>query len=71
MASVTGHGVKIALTVSQSLYDRLQQFEDRISISEICKEALEKSIIKEETKTKETSNLDNLIKRLRIEKGIV
>jgi hypothetical protein len=71
MASVKGNGAKIALTVSQSLYDRLQQFEDRISVSEICREALEKAIIKEETKTKDTSNLDDLIKRLRIEKGIV
>jgi hypothetical protein len=71
MTIVKGNRVKIELTVSQSLYDRLQQFEDRISVLEICREALEKAIIKEETKTKDTSNLDDLIKRLRIEKGIV
>jgi hypothetical protein len=71
MASVKGNGVKIALTVSQSLYDRLQQFKDRIGVLEICRDALEKAILKEETKTKDTSNLDDLIKRLRIEKGIV
>jgi hypothetical protein len=71
MANVKGNGVKIALTVSQSLYDRLQQFEERISVLEICREALEKEIIKVETKTKNTSNLDDLIKRLRIEKGMI
>lgn len=71
MASVKGNGVNIELTVSQSFYDRLQQFEDRIGVFEICREALEKAILKEETKTKDTSNLDDLIKRLRIEKGIV
>jgi hypothetical protein len=71
MASIKGNGVKIALTVSQRLYDRLQQLEDRISVSEICREALEKAILKEENKTKDTSVLDDLIKRLSIEKGIV
>lgn len=71
MASVKGNGINIELTVSQSFYDRLQQFEDRIGVLEICREALEKAILMEETKTKDTSNLDDLIKRLRIEKGIV
>jgi hypothetical protein len=71
MASVKGNGVKIALTVSQSFYDRLQYLKDRISVSAICREALEKAIIKEENKTKGTSDLDDLIKRLSIEKGIV
>jgi hypothetical protein len=71
MANVKSNRVKIALTVSQSLYYRLQQLEDRISVSEICREALEKAIIKEENQTKDTSDLHDLIKRLSIEKGIV
>jgi hypothetical protein len=71
MTNVKDNGVKIVLTVSQSLYDRLQKFEDRISVLEICNEALEKAIIKEETKTKDTSKIDELIKRLSIEKGLV
>ena len=71
MANVKSNRVKIALTVSQSLYYRLQQLEDRISVSEICREALEKAIIKEENQTKDTSDLYDLIKRLSIEKGIV
>lgn len=71
MASVKGGGIEITITVSKSLHDQLQLMKDRINVFEICRDALEKAIVKEENRTKDTSDIDNLIKRLSIEKGLV
>ena len=62
---------KITVSVSNELMAKLDPLKDRINISQVCREALERRIASfENTAGHETLDLEGLVQRLRDERSI-
>ncbi|MGB3496508.1 MAG: hypothetical protein WBA57_27520 [Elainellaceae cyanobacterium] len=58
---------QIAVTMPDSLYERLQVVKGRFVVSAVCQDAIERAIEIEEINMKEIPSMDKLIERLKIQ----
>ena len=59
---------KITISLPLELYDRLQLVKERFNISFECKKAIEREVYRQELLMKGGENMENVIKRLAVEK---
>lgn len=59
---------RITVTIPDQLHERLQQVKDKLNISGLCQQAIEKAVEIEEIKFKDVPNMEKLLERLRMEK---
>ena len=59
---------RITVTISDSLYKRLQQVKNSLNVSGVCQQAIEIAVSIEEIKRKDIPNMEKLIERLQLEK---
>ena len=58
---------RLSISISESLYERLQKNKDGIKISKVCQQALENAIMIEELRNE--ADVSKMTKRLKIEKS--
>lgn len=59
---------RINISISDSLYERLQAVKDHLNVSGICQEAIMNAVYLEELKNKNIPDMEKLVERLRKQK---
>jgi predicted transcriptional regulator len=60
---------RITVTIPNELHQRLQAVKEKLNVSRLCQEAIERAITIEEIKMKEIPVKEKVIERLRLEKS--